>query len=444
MRTLSLLLTLTMIGCTGSDELDRVWTSEHFVYRSRVDDDSVCEEVLDTLEAHRAEVLTYLGLDPDARSGPIEYRKYRDRSDLEAHGACPGRAACAIDDTVWTYLAVHEHELIHVHMGSHAPHPLLSEGVATALGCSPSGLVPEELELVDLLTWNDDVWLGTELFRGAAVLVAHLLRTRGPEAFLAWYEAVSRSAGPDEIRRKYEETYGSAIEDAWTEATATRDRSAICIPLWPDAQPRVGAGEWSLNEACDGSDRYRAFTVPPGSLLHWASDEPLWLTLDRIDDGESGVPIREHGSTAGRVVGAQALEPGDYYFRSGLVDDGHPVWFDPQAEGGLGVNCETLGPLSLAPHDVSAWIDLPPNGQIWFIRIALPEAYPVSVIAPEGFTNLTSCESCDPASCEPMPFYPASVLHPGADLLLRVETTSIPEGYHRVRIDYLRPFESGT
>lgn len=45
MRTLSLLLTLTMIGCTGSDEFDRVWTSEHFVYRSRVDDDSVREEV---------------------------------------------------------------------------------------------------------------------------------------------------------------------------------------------------------------------------------------------------------------------------------------------------------------------------------------------------------------------------------------------------------------
>jgi hypothetical protein len=429
LRASATLLALAHPGC--AEELDRLWTSEHFEYRSRPDDDTVCEEVLQTLEAHRAEILGHMGLDSGSVARRVEYRKYRDGADLLEHGPCDSR--CAAGRTLWTHVRFDEHELIHAYLNPWAfPHPLLSEGVATALSCNPAGAIPEGLELEDVLAWNPEDWALLDLYRGAATLVGHLLRSRGPAALLAWYAAVSRRAAPDEIRREYANAYGDTLEDAWSQATVTRDRRIGCVPLWPQAQPRVAAGDWSLGRLCDGSDAYRVFELASEGLLRWSVDSPssLWLARSELE-GRDAPDVR--GWTLGQaVIGLHGMEPGTYYFASARPSDTDSVSFDPLSTGGLGTECEALPAARLEPN-AEALIHIPMDGRVWFVRLEVPEPTTVSMAVPEAWPFVTTCTGCDPASCEPLAFPAGINAHVEAELLIRVDAPSSPQGHVHLR-----------
>src|SRR5262249_55548524 len=106
-------------GCDGNDgqtqwAAEKSWSSAHFVYHARVDDDSVDATVTDQLKANATLIRGWLGLASDAW-GPIHYFKYRSLDDLVAtHSRCVDRPCTTLFSSgrieVHTPLAIDQHE----------------------------------------------------------------------------------------------------------------------------------------------------------------------------------------------------------------------------------------------------------------------------------------------------------------------------------------------
>ena len=80
-------------ACRQYDLPPLVATSAHFRYHAR-DDQQVPAGILDWLEAHRADVLTYLGVLQTQEHRVIDYYLYRDDADRDQNSPCLGGDAC--------------------------------------------------------------------------------------------------------------------------------------------------------------------------------------------------------------------------------------------------------------------------------------------------------------------------------------------------------------
>src|SRR4051812_24430458 len=120
----------------GPDLPERLWRSENVRYFSRAGDDTVCPAVLDDLEAHGAVIADVFGI---GRT-PVTYYKFANTDDFDHNAGCsPGGGACAPNATVRAADSFNRHELIHAYRAPYGrPPPLLAEGTAVALSCTPA------------------------------------------------------------------------------------------------------------------------------------------------------------------------------------------------------------------------------------------------------------------------------------------------------------------
>src|SRR3954471_20567010 len=126
-RTASLALAVagTLVACDGPDlPSAHVWESEHFRYHTRADDGAPCPAVTTRLD-HNFEVLRRQLDSPLDPAWKVDYYKFRDDADRDAHGGCPDHFNCAWARHVESIRRFDEHELVHAYLNTGPAPPLL-------------------------------------------------------------------------------------------------------------------------------------------------------------------------------------------------------------------------------------------------------------------------------------------------------------------------------
>jgi len=217
----------TLVGCGGPDlPSARVWESAHFRYHTRSDDADSCPAVTARLDRNFEVLRAQLGFawEPDWK---IDYYKFRDAVDRDAHSSCPNRFNCAWARHVESVGRFDEHELVHAYLSDGPTPPLpFVEGLAQSLACQTQRFDFPRVTLEQLLVWRPDKvsLLGPDDFYDtAAWFVGHLWRKYGGERFLRLYRALPRSAQHGQISQVFVDVLGVTVDQAWAEAFAVVD-----------------------------------------------------------------------------------------------------------------------------------------------------------------------------------------------------------------------------
>jgi len=272
-----------LAGCGGghgtSWGVEKSWSSEHFIYHARVDDDSVDATVMDQLEANATLIRGWLGLGSEPW-GPVHYFKYRSIDDLvAAHGPCPATACTNMLSSgrieVHTPLAIDQHELTHsYHLPVGCAPKLLMEGLATSVSCDP----PTESTLAMPAGgpgWLQGSWRDLDSFEApaptsypaAGALVTWLIDGWGTGAFMDLYRATACHDGPDAIAAAFNARYGVSLDDVWSQLQ-TAPRRRLCTFVEGCAEPEA-TGDVVLGNQAAG---YRvAAPMPAAGALVRAS-----------------------------------------------------------------------------------------------------------------------------------------------------------------------------
>jgi hypothetical protein len=223
---------------------ERAWTSAHFRYLSRADDEEVCEPLLKHLEAHFDAMQEYLGFSwPLGRR--IDYFKFRDAADLGANSNCSDfNESCFFSDLgLQSSAAFEQHELIHAYVAHYgAKHRLLEEGMANALSCSHQVRgKPEPVEAQEAFTpdaWKVNTRQGFhDLYDSASWFVAWLLNEGGPEPFMRFFVASSPSFDHEEMGWLFERIYDTPLDRAWQLAFSSEKPDVGCVRIYECAGP---------------------------------------------------------------------------------------------------------------------------------------------------------------------------------------------------------------
>ena len=236
-------LLVAAAGCGDDPHPATVLTSPHFTLYGYGDAPATAM-TLAWLEADYRDARAYLNF-PD---GHIDYHLFPTAK--ESGGACyPGSAdpitACARGPSVYTNLALDHHELLHAYMSSvGVPPPLLREGVAQGLSCSPAppSTVPP------LTPWRTTVTLPSaeqpDLYAAGLAMFVYLVRTYGIERFVAYYGSAHDTQSPDVFAQEFEAFWGTSLDTAWEEMQVSQRPNgainAVCSCTQP-ALPLDGA-----------------------------------------------------------------------------------------------------------------------------------------------------------------------------------------------------------
>jgi hypothetical protein len=265
---------LTIVGCSSSDgrppPFELSWTSEHFVVHARSDDAAMNAGVLDYLEGNAALIAREkLGL-ASGSWGPVHYFKYRDEADLIANGPCPGGASACnmhyLDSgriEVHSPGAVDEHELVHAYAFSLGyPPPLLTEGLAVALSCSPDAEAFDGSTRVDLpASWTDVYdFSGADAhqYLRAGMFTTWLIDHVGYGRVLDLYRALTNGTDAPSFAATFQTIIGMSPDDAWLAlSTAPVRRACLNVASCTALDPSTNLFEREVPAA----------PVPPLGLL---------------------------------------------------------------------------------------------------------------------------------------------------------------------------------
>src|SRR5262245_18137328 len=182
-----------------------VWSSEHFRYHVRPGDTGACREVLETLEARAAQLSAYLGADP-ASWAPVDYFKFQNLEALTASGVCRTKdaRACYQQKKIYSEQTSDEHELAHAIAAPFGDPPLLTEGLAVALSCSPRPRFGSRFP-----SWQDAYEYGD--YQHAGAFVSELVDRFGIESFVRLYRSISPNASADDFASAFRSEYGVEV-----------------------------------------------------------------------------------------------------------------------------------------------------------------------------------------------------------------------------------------
>ncbi len=333
---------------------DRLWTSTHFRYHTRANDDSVCEPLLEHLERHFDALQEYLGFTwPEGKH--LDYHKYESEADKRANSACSAfNSSCFYADVgVQTAEPVELHELVHAYLEPMGrSHVALEEGLANALSCGfEVRQRPTPAAVGDVFTsggWATPT-LGeyNNLYHSATWFVGWLLDEYGPDRFMSWYAEAKGEHDLAAHAKLFHDLYDLALDDAWQVAFDSDDPDTACARVFECATP-----PWrqSMGDSCE-------WPLSVGSLL---VQEPSWVVQRGSGfglsvgacDGTPKVPHREwlRAATDGQngEVFAVALPAGRYFVgQNPRFEEGSVQLFN-QAVGLSEPNaCPDLLPLTL-------------------------------------------------------------------------------------------------
>ena len=131
-----------------------------------------------------------------------------------AQAVCHGFPSCFGGGSVYTYVPVHGHELIHAYTyprRGHFPLPLVAEGVAEAVGCAASG----NPAIAQSVPWRDVAAQtnGDGVYQQGKQLVRYLIVTHGVDAFLQYYDQAPSDPDPDAFAANFSNFWGRSIDD---------------------------------------------------------------------------------------------------------------------------------------------------------------------------------------------------------------------------------------
>ncbi len=262
-----------LFGC--GEELEPfgvTWRRDGLAYHARSDDPFACVEALPPIARHRSGFAEFFGM-PHVAGTRLEYFKYRDNVDYQRNAGCPPTSAGCFDGNVHSPLPLHHHELLHawVRSGIDVYTRILSEGLATALSCSP--LAKDSSTAALTLDMSDPDGPGYE---HAGRLVTQALREGSVDDLLfalAWAD----TAGRDEaaVREAFSRTYGSTLEELYDRALAERAPPCFALGRCASAAP-LELGVARFEGTCEG---------PPARLLSSEAGPALGLrvTGDPLD-----------------------------------------------------------------------------------------------------------------------------------------------------------------
>jgi hypothetical protein len=431
-------------GC-GGNSIDlphgQVWTSAHFRYTARADDHSVCDGVVDRLEAHFAALHAYLGI--DWPGGMIDYYKFRDQADLDAHSQCALLAdACRIGSGIQSPRVLHGHELIHVYtMRLGHPPPMFEEGLAEAL--SPEGrgfLEPNK-------TWQEVLGAPPRMdgvpasiaYWGGAWFVAYLLRHHDVKTFLAFYAAVPATAAEAEVAAAFQQAYGVALDDEWQRAL-TDDPDEKGVPIWECAADpmTLGGAAADLSDRCDGRGSFATFDLSAETSLAWYDDElsnGFNVASCAVD---SVFHVLQIGWTGALETGALSLPTGRYYVAP-MVGSG-TIGLQASANA-VAVSCADAAPLLLpaTARNLTLVIGDGPDARYVMPQhpdkttFELARQWDDPIVANVMMATVEVCSDCS-SSCVPFDNSVATNISNGQ--ILRITGLNAPPGATVVRFGY--------
>jgi hypothetical protein len=207
-----------------------------------------CAESLSKIAAHRQASADFWQL-PQVSETALKYYKYRDAADFLEHADCPRGAEACFDGSARSWLPVHYHELAHawVRDGFDVYTRFASEGIATALSCTPFSRTPLESVPVSAALGLDS----SLNFHAAARLVMGLLARGSASDLIAWSERVDDAEDPGaEAASAALDLYGQSLDEIWRDAN--REMALPCFALGRCDAPALPMGKTRMKTSCTG------------------------------------------------------------------------------------------------------------------------------------------------------------------------------------------------
>ncbi len=219
---------LAAVGCGGNPPAVFVGESQHF--RLYVDPALMPlpaafagDNALAALETQWSDVATMLDM-PD---GKIIYYWYTPEH-VGMPAATPGRRMHEGSDMeIDAPLLPDAHELNHAYTYLRSPRrpiPFLAEGMAEAIGCGREQPLPAAPN-ADWRTAAAGV-ASADVYGEGGLLVRHLIRTQGIDAFLRYYEQSPERRDPALFGANFESFWGMPLDDVWTDDPRHRRRAS--------------------------------------------------------------------------------------------------------------------------------------------------------------------------------------------------------------------------
>ena len=290
-------LALLVPGCSAEPEglppidFDAavVWESEHFQYYVQEGDDSVCEDVMETLEQHFTAIRDYLDF-PWPEGHKVKYYKLVEGDDPRDFGCFGDARACYRGQgEIISPEVFHKHELIHAYVGPidydlALPRPgYLQEGLAEALGSESllTGISPQPWREF----FGESVHDNQYLLPQAAWFVGYLLKVYGPSAFLQWFQQVDYTDSVDRMAQEFEDVYEVSVDEAWEGSLAYGSLTPRAVLAFECREPEIvpSTEEISIDQSsCSGqrSATLQFDGTETVSVYSADSPRPIFLSCD--------------------------------------------------------------------------------------------------------------------------------------------------------------------
>jgi hypothetical protein len=227
-----------------------------------------------------------------------------------------------------------------------------------------------------------------------SMLVSHLVKTYGWEAFLDLYAEAWSQRDAAELEQNFQALYGVSFDALWT-ATALTVPFATCVAAWPcAADPLVPGTPEALSDSC-GESSFRSLTATaPGVLELDAEPGALQPEADGIAalllacPADPGQPI----SGPFEWFGARSLA--DLVDGKYLVAAASDVTVTSRRrqDSMFGTDCDQLASLAL-DSDTPDYLLFEPRTAPYFLRLDLPVGAEL-LVTTEGAGSLQICPSC--------------------------------------------------
>ncbi|WP_437730550.1 hypothetical protein [Sorangium sp. So ce1335] len=369
-------------------------SSAHFRYHAREGDEHACVEVHDALERHLEMMTEYLEIEWPG-DAIIDYYKFLDHDDYQDNSGCPERSGgCFGFGAVRASQAFDPHELIHAYTvtawGNSTP--MLVEGIAVALSCSPWGLINRSRRWQDAFSMAAEAREDGYVLAGA--LVTHLLTEHGGVKKLRQlYESLSVGSLELSVQAAFEDVYGVDLDTVWS-TLLERPEIPACLPLWACAADELAASD-EVGPTCAGSGERVFHMDAPSKLV----TEGLRLRAVACDG--SSINVRLSGGVDGGAVRGEhwlpALGRRFALTRIGAgfdIEHGHtPTRTELQAvPPWSSAACAELDPIRLRSDTVTTFV-MPEAGQL--VRVSADPEERFGVLA----HGAQRCDDCGGEGC---------------------------------------------
>jgi hypothetical protein len=388
-----------LVNACGGEAIDlpavEVGRSPHFRYYARAAD-RVPATIFDLLEAHRAEMSTFFGLNPMTA---IDYYLFDSEEDAIQHGPC-GSSACARGSSVYSDTPFHEHELIHSYFSTLglAP-PIIAEGVASGLSCfeffSTSATPPADT------SWQaaaSNFHVDSTDY-GQSRLVRYLIRQHGPESFARFYRYTEHTLDPALFALQFDRFWGESIGAVWAEATASHaSPTYLDVAMCPCSatQLRIDGNSIPIAALNGAQSLPRPFTLTAESDLAVSMEGLGGTAIRNCWDESYQRQLLQGDFPAPPAVLFLHLPAGHYYLQA-LPQSAAPASISIRPGGWLAADC-AAGEVFSVDSAFAGNFEILGPGSTSYLRFVV--AGPRAATVRATVSGLSLCPACDSPSTE--------------------------------------------